>query len=1643
MDLSVKISAVVDGLVSSIKQAATEVQNFGKVAEAPKKIVVDTQAAQSAIKDLTEKAKSAGGELGGIGKSILGVFGGGVLLGGISGILGGFDKVISKGKAAIEMQENMKLAFRASGLSVEESEKALSKNAKATGELSDKYAVSKKDINEATGAFLRFGGSSDNLKQKQENIIGLAAKLGGNYELAARALAKATDPEIEGQLTKFGIKFEKNATEAERQRVITEKLGGTLQGLAEKADTPLGKMQRVQNTIGGIASTIGVALVESVAPIVGLIGDVVLPLIQGTISAIKAVIGTIKTFFTENAAAIRVVLVVIAAGALAAGLAMYGGLIPALLTSAAGFVAMGISAAAAWVAVNAPIILIVAGITAVAAGIIYLYNHFEAVRNAITLVWNIAKAVFDGLIQYVVDYAKILYSIGELIFTVLITPLKIAYGVIAPIVGAIFDLVKSLFSFNTAATESKGAIDYIKEGFAILHTVMQTIMVTIKSVTAGISAFAETASGVITKLLKLDFAGAVETAKEGGKKMADATTGAFSQGMENIQTEKAAKKFEEDFTKAKDGIAKTLADGIEVKTNIDTTKNLDKLEKSLENTQEKLKPLQLKVEAGEKLTDKEKKSFDELSQKAAEVSGKIKDVAPEAVAGIKTVVSSNGTLIQSYEINKQKLSEVAEKSKAAFGEEQAKNAGKFGKSITDLSALYEGQKAKLNDLKKAIDEANAKGDTKGAAKLTEEFKTLSTAANATGKELKDSFEKGAKAGLLTDEAAGKVGVSLGQSAEQAIKLAHGLQDVAANAAKATLDTKALGEAFDAAKKKTEDTQKDEAQGAAGVEFALRNLKKETADIEINLKKKIKEAEKAGNKEQADALKKSYAEDVELAKQAALDKYNAATKTATPIKSIEEAAKLSKEANKKLLDDQNKQNKEAGEIEKIRRKTDVLEINKEDQKAAKNKLTDELSNIEKSRLANEKAARDKVQSELDLAVQLLQIQGDADQLKFEAQKKAAEKDLALKAKDKGFTDADRQAAKLGIEKIEDDKQKAAQDTLVKIQTEKGKFAVKEYEDNKKRLEEQFKLESEFAKKTVELTEARKSDSSFDEARRLVDLNSAKLEVIRAGSAQEISEALNKNEKVVKADEALKAALAKGNDKLIEQARQAATAARNDALANDVNIQQIQKNADAALAKQQKENIQNIELFRISLIEDNAERERQTRLIEVDKTLEAELLAARGNERLITDAKRKATDERVKIEEDAARKSENAGVRFGQAALDLTKGFSANFTAQLAPIFDTFGAIEKRFMKFADTVAKANEDVANNTNEEYTKATDAAFQQLKKREIDYKRYTEIVNEAAKKNGGNQVGITSQVNAAIGKSFLEVGKQAQAHLKETFGEMGKQFKDVNGKFKSTGEIVSTFFKDASKTINDTALTIGSTLGVLAASGELTMESAKKAVLGTAFDTVSSLIMTYIPAIFGSAVSFLGPIAGPIAAGLLTGIVQGLLATAKGALGFWTGGYTGDGDRMEVAGYVHKGEGVIEQPVMRGQKTDFLEMRKILQSGVPIRALLDSYKAPTLSNSAVSNQGQIIQVKTAQISNPASDNGAYVRALENQTAALLQSNQQLKQELKSELVRNRTTQRKIEQTVDLAPANLTLKGNDLHAVIQKQQNHKMSYGL
>ncbi|MDN5354441.1 MAG: hypothetical protein PWQ09_1197, partial [Candidatus Cloacimonadota bacterium] len=86
---------------------------------------------------------------------------------------------------------------------------------------------------------------------------------------------------------------------------------------------------------------------------------------------------------------------------------------------------------------------------------------------------------------------------------------------------------------------------------------------------------------------------------------------------------------------------------------------------------------------------------------------------------------------------------------------------------------------------------------------------------------------------------------------------------------------------------------------------------------------------------------------------------------------------------------------------------------------------------------------------------------------------------------------------------------------------------------------------------------------------------------------------------------------------------------------------------------------------------------------------------------------------------------------------------------------------------------------------------------------------------------------------------------------------------------------------------------------------------------------------------VSTLGPAGLGLGIALGGGLI-GAFNNFRGILGFVSGGYTGDGNKNEAAGIVHKEELVFEKEITKPNLKDLLGLRSLLQKGYRLRDLM-----------------------------------------------------------------------------------------------------------
>jgi len=195
-------------------------------------------------------------------------------------------------------------------------------------------------------------------------------------------------------------------------------------------------------------------------------------------------------------------------------------------------------------ALTGPIAIVIASIAALVAGLIYLYNNNETVKNAIIKAWEFIKTsagvIFNAIsaaIKFIFDGLKAFWdkwglTITEM-FTNLFEILKIAFKFVFDV---IFTIVKTIFNNLKAFWDMWGTTitGVFKTVFEVVKTVFQGAWNNIKIIV-------ETVIGVISGIIKTwlalfkgDWAGAWDSAKETVGAVWDGITGIFSNSFKTM-----------------------------------------------------------------------------------------------------------------------------------------------------------------------------------------------------------------------------------------------------------------------------------------------------------------------------------------------------------------------------------------------------------------------------------------------------------------------------------------------------------------------------------------------------------------------------------------------------------------------------------------------------------------------------------------------------------------------------------------------------------------------------------------------------------------------------------------------------------------------------------------------------------------------------------------------------------------------------------------------------------------------------------------------------------------------------------------------------------------------------------------------------
>jgi hypothetical protein len=217
--------------------------------------------------------------------------------------------------------------------------------------------------------------------------MGLATDVARRFHLpflsSVRAVAMAEAGRTTS-LTRLGIAVQKGMTGQQALAMLQGKVAGATSAFGK---TAAGAMSNASNAIDNAGRAVSVSLLPYIAKLAGWFAAKLPSAISKTITWVKGAIG----WFDKHKAAAK---------ALEVGLGFLVGAFTALfiLTKVrAMFIALDIAMA------ENPIALVVIAVAALAAGLVYCWNHFKTFRTVVSAVWHWMKTAAHDTVKWVLN----------------------------------------------------------------------------------------------------------------------------------------------------------------------------------------------------------------------------------------------------------------------------------------------------------------------------------------------------------------------------------------------------------------------------------------------------------------------------------------------------------------------------------------------------------------------------------------------------------------------------------------------------------------------------------------------------------------------------------------------------------------------------------------------------------------------------------------------------------------------------------------------------------------------------------------------------------------------------------------------------------------------------------------------------------------------------------------------------------------------------------------------------------------------------------------------------------------------------------------------------------------------------------------
>ncbi|MBL7988893.1 MAG: hypothetical protein JNJ94_12590, partial [Chlorobi bacterium] len=932
---------------------------------------------------------------------------------------------------------------------------------------------------------------------------------------------------------------------------------------------------------------------------------------------------------------------------------------------------------------------------------------------------------------------------------------------------------------------------------------------------------------------------------------------------------------------AQSGIGTALTKAVSIKGELDKTGSLKKLVEDFRK-------------AG---TEAEKSS----------IAKKIQEQIPEAVNAVGTFVDAHGNIQTAYKLDEKAADNYFKSQEQALGADAASNAVSFREQLLLLADQYGNLKQRIAETR---DKLNNSTDPAERARYRQELIQLTEQANKLGGAIGKTVVEGRKFGFVKGDVK-QVSSELGASTEQSDALTEGMARVGQETDKAKVAAQDLGEAYDAAGKALQESLDASVLTILANEAEIARL---TGEIAQNFNNPVAVAQINGRiaelRKQNDELK---------------------SQSKGQVIQIEERKRRKDVIEVELgIQDPKAPEKKEG---KGKDTADAIDFSDELKKIAEdtaNIITDiRLAGVE-DEIAKEKAIRSRAaddaidQASENLAAQLKAV----DEAKKEG-KAITPIEVMVDGKLRKITAPD---------EIKDAFRRATQDQINAIRAQEGvdlarieqeglekkKAALRQIvAEERKAVADSYRAEAEGLQKRLELIKG----NSADEIRLRYEIKQRQIELERDAATET---ALAENDVFVEnytnlqqlqqqLDETEDEAEREKIRQSIARQRVALATTRQQLLQSNEVLLAIQKDFDTKSGEntttkdRELYRVRNLE--RIAAIKNAAEQEKELALFNLRDKYEEEYSAAVGNAAKQEELTRKFLEEKRKIEEDYLTKTDTlyrVSLNFRDALLDvfLSKQERQNkaeidlerekLDTQEKDLAASLHKREISYQEYSDKVAELNEQrqeleksgevqnsnlliaIRDNTLKVFEKLAEkeqANNVEAAKKVIDTGVTTALTREKRERESRK----TFEKEQESYKEELVKSKKSEVEITEALQEREEGFKTEQTK---QGLKEEQEAGDARvELLEQSAATMGVQLSKLALSGKITMEDVQATVLGTAFETIQALTLSYAAPILASATSFLGPVAGPIAAALLTGVLQGLLSTARGALGLKKG--------------------------------------------------------------------------------------------------------------------------------------------------------------